>query len=80
LKAIINVFLKEGILDPQGKATLHALETLGFSNVGEVRIGKRIVLKIAAKTMQEAEEEAEKMAKEALVNAVIEDYSIEIEP
>ncbi|MDR2033680.1 MAG: phosphoribosylformylglycinamidine synthase subunit PurS [Helicobacteraceae bacterium] len=80
MKAIINVFLKEGILDPQGKATLHALETLGFSNVGEVRIGKRIVLKIAAKTMQEAEEEAEKMAKEALVNAVIEDYSIEIEP
>ncbi|MDR1912135.1 MAG: phosphoribosylformylglycinamidine synthase subunit PurS [Helicobacteraceae bacterium] len=80
MKAIVNVFLKEGILDPQGKATLHALETLGFSNVGEVRIGKRIVLKIAAKTMQEAEEEAEKMAKEALVNAVIEDYSIEIEP
>ncbi|MDR1451156.1 MAG: phosphoribosylformylglycinamidine synthase subunit PurS [Helicobacteraceae bacterium] len=80
MKAIVNVFLKEGILDPQGKATLHALAALGFSEVGDVRVGKRIVLKLNVETIEKAEEEAEKMAKELLVNGVIEDYLIDIEP
>ncbi|MDR0664377.1 MAG: phosphoribosylformylglycinamidine synthase subunit PurS [Helicobacteraceae bacterium] len=80
MKAIVNVFLKEGILDPQGKATLHALAALGFSNVSDARAGKRFVLQMSSETIGEAEEEADKIAKEALVNAVIEDYSIDIEP
>ncbi|MDR2639284.1 MAG: phosphoribosylformylglycinamidine synthase subunit PurS [Helicobacteraceae bacterium] len=80
MKAIVNVFLKDGILDPQGKATRHALLTLGFSGVIDARVGKRIVLKLDAETIAQAEEQADKMAKELLVNSVIEDYSIDIEP
>ncbi|MDR2153010.1 MAG: phosphoribosylformylglycinamidine synthase subunit PurS [Helicobacteraceae bacterium] len=80
MKAIVNVFLKEGILDPQGKATLRALTAHGFSDVSDVRVGKRFVMRVSAETIDKAEEEAHKMAKETLVNEVIEDYSIDIEP
>ena len=44
MKAVINVSLKNGVLDPQGKAVEHALGSLGFKNVSGVRIGKQIVL------------------------------------
>jgi phosphoribosylformylglycinamidine synthase len=80
MKAIVNIFLKEGILDPQGKATRHALHTLGFSGVIDARVGKRIALKLAVDTIAQAEAEADKMAKELLVNSAIEDYEIDIEP
>ena len=46
MKAVINVSLKNGVLDPQGKAVEHALGSLGFKNVSGVRIGKQIVLDI----------------------------------
>jgi len=78
LKAIVNVFLKEGVLDPQGKATRHALESLGFNNVNKVRIGKQIVIDLDAKTKEEALKEVEKMSETLLANTVIEDYNIEI--
>ncbi|GHV03274.1 phosphoribosylformylglycinamidine synthase subunit PurS [Campylobacterota bacterium] len=78
MRAIVNVYLKEGILDPQGKATLHALKTLGFDGIGSVRIGKQIVLSLSAADKESAKAEAEKMAKELLVNEVIEEFSIEI--
>ncbi|MGE4294918.1 MAG: phosphoribosylformylglycinamidine synthase subunit PurS [Campylobacterales bacterium] len=80
MKAVVNVFLKEGILDPQGKATGHALEVMGFKGVSEVRIGKQIILTLSAKTAEAAKEEADKMAKALLVNEVVEEYSIEIRP
>lgn len=80
MKAVVNVFLKEGILDPQGKAAGHALEVMGFKGVSEVRIGKQIILTLAAKTAEAAKEEAEAMAKALLVNEVVEEYSIEIRP
>lgn len=80
MKAVVNVFLKEGILDPQGKATGHALEVMGFKGVSEVRIGKQIVLSLNATDAATAKEEAEKMAKALLVNEVIEEYTIEIRP
>ena len=41
-KAVVTVMLKEGVLDPQGKSIGHALSVLGFTGVGEVRVGKRI--------------------------------------
>ncbi|MDR2904790.1 MAG: phosphoribosylformylglycinamidine synthase subunit PurS [Helicobacteraceae bacterium] len=76
MKVILNVSLKEGILDPQGKATKHALETLGFAGVNDVRIGKQIVMSLAAANAAEARAAADKMAKELLVNGVIEDYEV----
>ena len=78
MKAIVNVFLKEGVLDPQGKAVHHALDSLGFRDVKDVRIGKQIVLKLDAKSKEEALKEVEKMSETLLANTVIEDYTIEI--
>ncbi len=78
MKAIVNVFLKEGVLDPQGKATHHALESLGFKGVNDVRIGKQIVINLDAKSKEEALKEVEKMSETLLANTVIEDYNIEI--
>ncbi|WP_456381505.1 phosphoribosylformylglycinamidine synthase subunit PurS [Hydrogenimonas sp.] len=78
MKAIVNVYLKEGVLDPQGKAVHHALGSLGFDNVSDVRVGKQIVLELDAPSMRDAEKEVEKMCETLLANTVIEDYSIEI--
>jgi len=78
MKAIVNVYLKEGVLDPQGKAAHHALGSLGFDNVADVRIGKQIILKLEAKDRATAEAEVKEMTETLLANTVIEDYSIEI--
>jgi phosphoribosylformylglycinamidine synthase len=78
MKAIVNVYLKEGVLDPQGKAVHHALGSLGFDNVSDVRIGKQIVLQLDESDKAKAREELEKMAETLLANTVIEDYDIEI--
>jgi phosphoribosylformylglycinamidine synthase len=78
VKAIVNVFLKDGVLDPQGKAAHHALKSLGFKNVNSVRIGKQIVLDLDATNKDEALKEVEEMSETLLANTVIEDYTIEI--
>ena len=78
MKAIVNVYLKAGILDPQGKAVHHALDVMGFEGVKDVRIGKQIVLELSAATEEAAREEAASMAKKLLVNQVTEDFDIEI--
>jgi phosphoribosylformylglycinamidine synthase len=75
--AIVNVFLKEGVLDPQGKAAHHALESLGFEGVKDVRIGKQIVLQLDV-DKSKAEAEVKEMCETLLANTVIEDYTIEI--
>ncbi len=78
MKAIVNVYLKEGVLDPQGKAVHHALGSLGFKGVNDVRIGKQIVVDLDAEDAAAAEEEVKKMCETLLANTVIEDYDIEI--
>lgn len=78
MKAIINVFLKEGVLDPQGKAVHHALASLNFNDVKDVRIGKQIILELTANDKTRAEAEVKEMCETLLANTVIEDYSIEI--
>ncbi len=78
MKAIVNVYLKEGVLDPQGKAVHHALGSIGFNNVTDVRIGKQIVLELDSTDKAEAKKELEEMAETLLANTVIEDYDIEI--
>jgi len=75
--AIVNVFLKEGVLDPQGKAAHHALDSLGFEGVKDVRIGKQIVLQLDVEK-EKAEAEVKEMCETLLANTVIEDYTIEI--
>ena len=78
MKAVVNVFLKEGVLDPQGKAASHALSSLGFKGVNEVRIGKQIVIDLDATNKEEALKEVKEMSETLLANTVIEDYTIEI--
>jgi len=74
----INVYLKKGVLDPQGKAIYNALNTLGFNNIRDVRAGKQILLNIDTNNKEEAIEIANKAAKELLTNPVIENYEIEV--
>ncbi len=78
MKAIVNVRLKEGVLDPQGKAVAHALGSLGFDSIEGVRIGKQIVLTLDESDEQKVREDVKKMAEELLANTVIEYYDIEI--
>ncbi len=78
MKAVVNIALKNGVLDPQGKAVHHALSALKFNNVDDVRIGKQIVLQLDEKDEKKAREDVEKMCEELLANTVIEDYSVEI--
>ena len=79
MKAIVNVGLKQGVLDDQGKATHHALDTLGFKDlVKNVRIGKQIIIELNSSDEAAAKEEVTKMCQKLLANTVIEDYDIEI--
>ena len=78
MKAIVNVYLKEGVLDPQGKAAHHALESMNFKGVKDVRIGKQIVIQLETDNKEEAEKEVKEMCETLLANTVIEDYTIEI--
>ena len=78
MKAIVNVSLKAGVLDSQGKAVHHALDSLKFDSVKDVRVGKQIVLELASKDEAAAKEEVTQMCEALLANTVIEDYEIEI--
>jgi len=79
MKAKVHVTLKNGVLDPQGKAIEHALSTLGFGGVDEVRQGKYIELDLAETDPAKAKAEVESMCKQLLANTVIENYSIDLE-
>lgn len=77
MKAIVNVFLKAGVLDSQGKAVHHALNSLKFDNVDDVRVGKQIILQLNETDKEKAMTDVTKMCEELLANTVIEDYTIE---
>jgi phosphoribosylformylglycinamidine synthase len=78
MTAIVNVYLKEGVLDPQGKAAHHALDSLGFDGVSDVRIGKQVVIELDTDDKEKAQAEVKEMCETLLANTVIEDYDIEI--
>lgn len=80
MKAIVNISLKQGVLDSQGKATHHTLDTIGFKEiVGDVRVGKQIILQLNTEDETQAREEVTKMCEQLLANTVIEDYEITLE-
>ncbi len=78
MKAIVNISLKAGVLDSQGKAVHHALDSLKFDGVEDVRVGKQIVLKLTQSDEAKAREEVVEMCEALLANTVIEDYEIEL--
>lgn len=79
MKATVHVTLKNGVLDPQGKAIGHALGSLGFEGVGEVRQGKVIEIELAQTDRAKAEVEVKAMCEKLLANTVIENYRIDID-
>jgi phosphoribosylformylglycinamidine synthase len=79
VKARVHVIPKEGVLDPQGKAIGHALASLGFKGVGEVRQGKVIDLELAETDAAKAKTALEAMCQKLLANTIIESYRIEIQ-
>lgn len=78
MKAKIHVTLKQGILDPQGKAIEHALETLGFKNAANVRVGKYLELDLDEQDRAKAEVEVKLMCEKLLANTIIEEYRFEL--
>ena len=76
IKARVTVTLKNGVLDPQGKAIEHALSGLGFDGVGSVRQGKVFDLELAGTDKAKAEADLKAMCDKLLANTVIENYSV----
>jgi phosphoribosylformylglycinamidine synthase subunit PurS len=78
MKARITVTLKNGVLDPQGRAIAHALHGLGFEGVEDVRQNKLIEVKLKAEDRDKAMADLDAMCRQLLANTVIENYHIEL--
>ena len=78
MKARVTVTLKNGVLDPQGKAIEHALAGLGFGGIGSVRQGKVFDIVLESTDKAKAEADLKAMCEQLLANTVIEDYSVDV--
>jgi len=78
MKARVHVMLKSAVLDPQGEAVRHALASLGFEGIEDVRQGKVIDLDLAENDLAKVEATVREMCERLLANTVIESYSMEI--
>ncbi len=76
--AKIKVTLRKSILDPQGKAVEHSIQSLGFKNIIDTRIGKFVELKIDTNSNEEAQLITDEVCKKLLANQVMEDYEFEV--
>lgn len=79
MRVKIFVSLKEGVLDPQGKAVERSLHSLGYREVREVRMGKYMELSLNLNSREEAQARVREMCARLLANPVIEDFRFEIE-
>jgi phosphoribosylformylglycinamidine synthase subunit PurS len=79
MKVRVHITLKNGVLDPQGKAIEHALGGLGFGGIGDVRQGKYIELELAEPHAAKARASVEAMCEKLLANTVIENYEIDLD-
>ena len=77
-KAQIKVTLRKSILDPQGKTVEHSIQSLGYKNVLDTRIGKYIELKLDAASEEEAKKITEAVCSKLLANPVMEDYEFSV--
>ena len=77
MKAKVYVTLKEGILDPQGKAVFHSLQELGYEEVADVRIGRYLEVELEG-TPDAARKRLDEMCRRLLANPVIEEYRVEV--
>ena len=79
MRVKIFVFLKNGVLDPQGKAVERSLHSLGYQEVQDVRVGKFVELNLQAGSREAAEDRIREMCDRLLANPVIENFHYEIE-
>lgn len=79
MKATVTVTFKNGVLEPQGKAVLHSLHSLGFDGVTDVRVGKLIEVEMEDGDKKKAEKDLTAMCEELLASPVIENYAIKID-
>ncbi|MEN8375924.1 MAG: phosphoribosylformylglycinamidine synthase subunit PurS [Gemmatimonadota bacterium] len=74
----VRVVPRAGLLDPQGNAVEHALRSLDFKEVADVRVGRLIRLNVEAASAEAARERAEEMCRKLLANPVTEDFRVEV--
>ncbi len=79
MKAKVYVTLKKGVLDPQGKAVMRALDSIGYSEVRDVRVGKLMEVELECGSREEAEKRLKEMGEKLLANTVVEDFTVEVE-
>jgi phosphoribosylformylglycinamidine synthase PurS subunit len=79
MKATVTVTFKTGVLEPQGKAVLHALHSLGYEGVKDVRVGKLIEMELDGGTPEQVRADIEAMCRELLASPVIENYAIDLD-
>lgn len=79
MKGKVYITLKNGILDPQGKAVQHSLHQLGYTRVKDVRLGKYIEIELSPMPLDEAKRQVAEMCQRLLANTVIEDFRFEVE-
>lgn len=77
-EAEIKISLKKTVADPQGLTVKHALESLDFKSLNEVRMGKLVRIKLDVKDQAQAEAEVKQMCEKLLANQIIEDFSFEV--
>ena len=75
-RVALHIVPRRGLLDPQGKAVADSLRTLGFKSVGDVHVGRHLVLDVDAKSAADAEKDVKAMCKKLLANPVTEDFEI----
>lgn len=78
-KAVVEITLKPGIVDPPGNTVKNSLHTLGFSEVESVRVGKRIEIQLDVADRAEAEKQVQMICDKLLANPVMEEYSFHVE-
>ena len=78
LKAEVYITLKKTVADPQGLTIKHALESLGYKDLADVRIGKLVIIKLDFKDKEKAKRQVNEMCKKLLANSIIEDYHFKI--
>ena len=78
LEAEIYITLKKTVSDPRGLTIKHALESLGYQNLEEVRVGKLVTIKLSSKDKKKAKQKLDEMCQKLLANPIIEDYNLKI--
>jgi phosphoribosylformylglycinamidine synthase len=78
MRVKIFISLKQGVLDPQGKAIENSLHTLGYRDVRDVRMGKYLELEVESSSRGAVESRVREVCDKLLANPVIEDYRFEI--